>query len=63
MPQVGFKLTIPVFERPKAVLALVCAATGTGSEKINCQIIIVHLSLPFSKERENEREYKEVMKN
>jgi len=30
MPRVGFKLTIPVFERLKTVRALKSAATGTG---------------------------------
>jgi hypothetical protein len=34
IPRAGFELTIPVFERPKTVLALDRAATGTGWKDI-----------------------------
>jgi hypothetical protein len=34
MPRAGFERTIPLFERPKTVLALDGAATGTGNKKL-----------------------------
>jgi hypothetical protein len=36
MPEVGFELTIPVFERAKTVHALDCAATVIRSSTFHC---------------------------
>jgi hypothetical protein len=48
MPRVGFKPTIPVFERPKTVHALDRAATVIDSSSFLCPNILLNILFSYS---------------